>query len=200
MERFISAFGLLCMIAVAFGLSTHHKSVKWRPVFIGILLQLSLGVLVLKTAFGRAFFETAKNITNQITGYTAEGSAFLFGPLATDGNLGYIFAVQVLPSIIFVGCVTSILYHLGIMQRIVQGFAWVMMRLLKTSGAESLSAAANIFVGATEAPLVVKPYIGRMTNSELMALISGGLPRLPEGYLLRIAEWELMRVTYWRHP
>jgi CNT family concentrative nucleoside transporter len=187
MERLISAFGLLCMIAIAFGLSKKRNAIKWRPVITGTLLQILLGVIVLKTTIGRAVFEMAKNLVNQITGYTAEGSAFLFGPLVTDANLGYIFAFQVLPTIIFVGCVTGILYHLGIMQKIVQGFAWVMMRLLKTSGAESLSAAANVFVGQTEAPLIVKPYIGRMTNSELMALMSGGFATIAGGVLIAYA-------------
>ena len=187
MERLISAFGLLCMVAIAVGLSTKRDAIKWKPTLTGVLLQILLGVIVLKTTAGRAVFETAKNLVNQITGYTAEGSAFLFGPLATDSNLGYIFAIQVLPTIIFVGCVTGILYHLGIMQKIVQGFAWIMVRLLKTSGAESLSAAANIFVGQTEAPLIVKPYIGKMTDSELMALMSGGFATIAGGVLIAYA-------------
>ncbi len=187
MERVVSAFGLLCMIAIAFALSTNRKSVKWRPALTGTLLQILLGVAVLKTAAGRAVFETAKNLVNQITGYTAEGSEFLFGPLVNDVNLGYIFAFQVLPTIIFVGCVTGILYHLGVMQKIVQAFAWVMVRLLKTSGAESLSAAANIFVGQTEAPLIVKPYIAKMTDSELMALMSGGFATIAGGVLIAYA-------------
>jgi CNT family concentrative nucleoside transporter len=144
-------------------------------------------VLVLKTSAGRAVFETAKNFVNEVTGYTAQGSAFLFGPLATNANIGYIFAIQVLPTIIFVGSLTAVLYHIGFMQKIVQGFAWVMVRLLKTSGAESLSAAANIFVGQTEAPLIVKPYIARMTNSELMALMSGGFATIAGGVLIAYA-------------
>jgi CNT family concentrative nucleoside transporter len=187
MERLISFLGLCCMLAIAWGLSTQRKAVRWKPVFTGTLLQILLGLIVLKTNAGRAVFEAAKNFVNQITGYTAEGSAFLFGPLATDANLGYIFAIQVLPTIIFVGCVTGILYHLGIMQKIVQGFAWVMVRLMKTSGAESLSAAANIFVGQTEAPLVVKPYIAKMTDSELMALMSGGFATIAGGVLIAYA-------------
>jgi len=187
MDRVVSAFGLLCMIAIAYGLSTRRKAVQWRPVLAGTLLQILLGVVVLKTSGGRAFFETAKNLVNQITDYTGQGSAFLFGPLATDQNMGYIFAIQVLPTIIFVGCVTGILYHLGIMQKIVQCFAWVMVRLLKTSGAESLSTAANVFVGQTEAPLIVKPYINKMTNSELMALMSGGFATIAGGVLIAYA-------------
>lgn len=187
MERVVSAFGLLCMVAIAYGLSTRRKAIQWKPVLRGILLQILLGVVVLKTAAGRAFFETAKDFVNQITGYTSEGSAFIFGPLADNSTLGYIFALQILPTIIFVGSVTAILYHLGIMQKIVQGFAWVMVRLLKTSGAESLSAAANIFIGMTEAPLVVKPYISKMTRSELMALMSGGFATIAGGVLIAYA-------------
>ncbi|QHI69657.1 NupC/NupG family nucleoside CNT transporter [Tichowtungia aerotolerans] len=187
MERLISAFGLICMVAIAFGLSTKRKSIKWTPILAGTLLQVLLGVIVLKTTLGRSFFEGAKNFVNQVTGYTQEGSAFLFGPLAIDTNLGYIFAIQVLPTIVFVGSVTGILYHLGIMQKIVQGCAWVMVRLLKTSGAESLSAAANIFVGQTEAPLIVKPYIKKMTDSELTALMSGGFATIAGGVLIAYA-------------
>lgn len=175
------------MVAIAYGLSTKKHAIKWRPVFTGILLQIALGLLVLKTTPGRLFFEQAKDFVNHLTGYTTEGSAFLFGPLATEGNLGYIFAIQVLPTIVFVGTLTGILYHLGIMQKIVQAFAWIMVHLLKTSGAESLSAAANIFVGQTEAPLVVKPYIQRMTNSELMALMSGGFATIAGGVLIAYA-------------
>lgn len=187
MERVISALGLTTMVAIAYGLSMHRKSIRWRPVITGILLQLVLGIVVLKTVPGRAVFEGAKNFVNQVTAYTDEGSAFLFGPLISDANLGYIFAFRVLPTIIFVGSVTGVLYHLGIMQRIVQGVAWVMVRLLKTSGAESLAAAANIFVGQTEAPLVVKPYIQRMTNSELLALMSGGFATIAGGVLIAYA-------------
>lgn len=187
MERLISALGLFCMVAIAFGLSTNRRSIRWRTVFSGMLLQLILGAFVLKTSWGRSLFGAAQGFVNQVTGYTAEGSAFLFGPLATDQSLGYIFAIQVLPTIIFVGCVTGVLYHLGIMQKVVQGFAWVMVRLLKTSGAESLSAAANIFVGQSEAPLIVKPYIDRMTNSELMALMSGGFATIAGGVLIAYA-------------
>lgn len=187
MERLISAFGLLCMIGIAYGLSAGRNTVKWRPVLTGTLLQILLGVIVLKTTAGRMFFGAAKDFVNQVTGYTQQGSAFLFGPLATDAGLGYIFAIQVLPTIIFVGSVTAILYHLGIMQKVVQGFAWVMVRLLKTSGAESLSVAANIFVGQTEAPLVVKPYIAKMTDSELTALMSGGFATIAGGVLIAYA-------------
>lgn len=187
MERMISGAGLLCMIALAYGCSTNRRAIKWRPVLTGILLQIVLGFLVLKTSAGRAVFEAAKNFVNQVTGYTAQGSTFLFGPLAADSNIGYIFAIQVLPTIIFVGSLTAVLYHIGFMQKIVQGFAWVMVRLLKTSGAESLSAAANIFVGQTEAPLIVKPYLARMTRSELMALMSGGFATIAGGVLIAYA-------------
>ncbi|MCF7848822.1 MAG: NupC/NupG family nucleoside CNT transporter [Kiritimatiellales bacterium] len=187
MERVVSAFGLLCMVAIAYVLSSSRKRINWKAVGAGILLQIVLGVIVLKTEPGRELFEYAKNLVNQITGYTDAGSSFLFGPLADSEQIGYIFAVRVLPTIVFVGSVTGILYHLGIMQRIVQGVAWIMMRIMHTSGAESLAVAANIFVGQTEAPLIVKPYIGKMTRSELMALMSGGFATIAGGVLIAYA-------------
>jgi CNT family concentrative nucleoside transporter len=187
MDRLHSAVGLLCMIAIAYGLSNRRKSICWRPILAGTVLQVFLGLIILKTAAGRAFFDGANHLVTQITGYTAQGSEFIFGSLATDPNLGYIFAIQVLPTIIFIGALTGILYHLGIMQKIVHGFAWVMMRLLKTSGAESLSTAANVFIGSTEAPLIVKPYISKMTRSELMALMTGGFATLAGGVMIAYA-------------
>lgn len=188
MDRLISALGFLSMVAIAYGLSSKRKAISWFPILKGTLLQILLGIFILKTKIGRAFFEGTNNLVAQITGYTQEGSTFVFGSLVSESsNLGYIFALQVLPTIIFIGSVTAILYHLGVMQKIVQGFAWVMVRLLKTSGAESLSAAANVFIGSTEAPLIVKPYISRMTKSELMALMSGGFATLAGGVMIAYA-------------
>lgn len=187
MERVISFLGLLCMIAVAWAASTDRRAIRWRSVLRGTALQMALGLLVLKTTFGRRLFSGANGLVTRLTAYTDAGSEFLFGPLVSDAGMGYIFAFRVLPTIIFIGSVMGILYHLGVMQRIVQGFAWVMMRLLKTSGAESLAAAANVFVGQTEAPLIVKPYLARMTRSELMALMSGGFATIAGGVLIAYA-------------
>ncbi len=142
---------------------------------------------MLKSAPGRFFFDRVQGIVNRLTAYADAGAVFLFGDLATNEGLGYIFAFRVLPTIVFVGSLTAILYHLGIMQRIVQGFAWGMVRLMKASGAESLSVAANIFVGQTEAPLIVKPYIPRMTNSEMMTLMTGGFATIAGGVLIAYA-------------
>jgi len=168
--------------------------------FTGILLQIILGILVLKNSAGRSFIECAKNFVNPITGYTDKGVEFIFGPLvdAKKKKIGYIFAVGVLLTIVFVGSITGVLYHLGIMQRIVQVFTWVMMRVMHASGAGSLAAAAIIFVGQTEAPLIMKPYIGRMIRSELMALMSGGgLQQAPVVCWSLMPIWVWMRVICW---
>jgi concentrative nucleoside transporter, CNT family len=184
MDHMISLFGLLVMTAVAYSLSTNRKAVKWWPVITGVLLQLSLGIFIMRTPWGLQIAGGAKDFFQTILDYTNEGSKFLFGPLVDWGfTKGHIFATMVLPTIIFMSALMSVLYHLGIMQKVVQGTAWVMMKIMKTSGAESLAAAANIFVGQTEAPLVIKPYVGLMTKSELMALMTGGMATVAGGVL-----------------
>lgn len=187
MYRLVSLAGLIVMVGVAYALSTARKQVKWKPVGIGISLQLLIGIAVLKTVPGRAFFSWAQTLVTRITAYSDAGASFVFGSLASDGGVGYVLAFRVLPTLIFVGAVSGILYHFGIMQKIVQGFAWIMMRLMKVSGAESVSVAANVFVGCTEAPLLIKPYIDRMTESELMTLMSGGLATIAGGVLIAYA-------------
>ncbi len=183
MERLISLIGLIVFISIAYALSTSKKDIKWKTVISGIILQIVFGLIILKTSFGRAVFDGAKNVFNNILAYTSEGSAFIFGDLTNVGKNGFIFAVLVLPTIIFMSSLMSILYHLGIMQKIVKFSAKFMMKILGTSGSESLSAAANIFVGQTEAPLVIKPYIETMTRSELMALMTGGMATVAGGVL-----------------
>lgn len=175
MERFISLLGLLVMIFIAFALSDNKKKIYWKTIVGGVLLQFIFGVIILKTSFGVWVFEWAKNFFNAILSYTNFGINFVFGPLNDYSKIGFIFAVSVLPVILFMSSLMSILYHLGIMQKVIQATAWVMVKVLGTSGGESLAAAANIFVGQTEAPLVVRPYIGKMTRSELMALMTGGM-------------------------
>ncbi len=184
MERAISFFGLFFMVGIAWSLSSSRQDIKWRTVASGILLQLILGLLILKTPWGLMVASGAKNFFQTILDYTNEGSKFLFGPLVDFGfTKAHIFATMVLPTIIFVSSLMSILYHLGIMQKVVEAAAWSMMKIMKTSGAESLSAAANIFVGQTEAPLVIKPYVNKMTSSELMALMTGGMATVAGGVL-----------------
>jgi CNT family concentrative nucleoside transporter len=184
MDRLISFIGLLVMIGIAYLLSEKKKAIQWRTVITGVLLQIVFGLLILKTELGRNVFDSIGKGFNALLGYTGEGAKFLFGNLATPSdNLGFIFATMVLPTIIFMSALMSVLYHIGFMQKIVEIVARVMMWAMKTSGAESLAAAANIFVGQTEAPLVIKPFVGKMTKSELMCLMTGGMATVAGGVL-----------------
>jgi concentrative nucleoside transporter, CNT family len=183
MERLISFAGLLVMVGVAYLFSENKKAIVWKTVLTGILLQAFFGLIILKTAVGRGFFDYASTAFNAVLGYTNEGSKFLFGNLSNSAHVGFVFATMVLPTIIFMSSLMSLLYHIGVMQKIVEVMARVMMKVMKTSGAESLAAAANIFVGQTEAPLVIKPYVATMTKSELMCLMTGGMATVAGGVL-----------------
>ena len=179
MERLISLFGLLVMVALAFALSADRRKVDRRLLLGGLGLQFALAVLVLKTQFGQAFFSYIGAFFTALFSYVDAGSEFVFG--ADFGE--HFFAFKVLPTIIFFSALMSVLYHLGLVQHVVAAFAWVMRRTLHTSGAESLAVAANIFVGQTEAPLVVRPYVASMTRSELLALMVGGFATIAGGVL-----------------
>lgn len=183
MERLISFVGLLLMVGIAFLLSDAKKKINWKTVGAGLALQLTLGLLILKTSGGQAVFEGARAFFTGILAYTNEGSKFIFGSLMETNRFGFIFFVMVLPTIIFMSSLMSILYHIGVMQIVIKGTAKVMIKVMGTSGAESLSTAANIFAGQTEAPLVVKPFINSMTRSELMALMTGGMATVAGGVL-----------------
>lgn len=183
MERLVSLLGLFVMIGIAYAFSEKRKSIQWRTVISGILLQVIFGLLILKTSAGKDVFAGASKMFDGILSYTHEGAKFLFGNLASADNFGFIFATMVLPTIIFMSSLMSVLYHIGIMQKIVEVFAKVMMKVMKTSGSESLAAAANIFVGQTEAPLVIKPYVQTMTKSEIMCLMTGGMATVAGGVL-----------------
>lgn len=184
MERLISFIGLLTMVAIAYAMSTSRKSIRWKTVLMGIALQVVFGLLILKTPFGKQFFVMIKEGFNSLLGFTNQGSEFVFGKLANpSANFGMIFAFFVLPTIIFMSSLMSVLYHVGIMQRLVEWTAKIMMKVMGTSGAESLAAAANIFAGQTEAPLVIKPFVAKMTMSELMALMTGGMATVAGGVL-----------------
>jgi len=168
-------FGLAVLISIAFALSSNRKEVDFKLVASGISLQLFFAILVILVPGGREFFEGLSRIFVRIISFAMEGSAFIFGSLADPSNLGFIFAFQVLPTIIFFAALMSVLYHIGLMQKIVQAMAWVMLKIMRISGSESLSVAANVFVGQTEAPLVVRPYIAKMTESELFTMMVGGM-------------------------
>ena len=183
MERMISIVGLLSMVLIAFLLSDDRKKINWRTVLSGIVLQIVFGLLILKTNAGMSVFEGARQFFAGILNFTNEGSNFVFGSLNSPAKVGFVFAFMVLPTIIFMSALMSVLYHIGIMQVVIRFTAKVMVKVMGTSGAESLAAAANIFAGQTEAPLVVKPFVDKMTRSELMALMTGGMATVAGGVL-----------------
>jgi CNT family concentrative nucleoside transporter len=183
MERFVSAFGLLFLLLLAFAISNNRRrALNARLIASGLGLQVLFGVLVLKTEPGRWLFDKLKDGFNVLLGFTKAGSEFVFGRLAdAEGGMGFVFATQILPTIVFFSALMAVLYHLNLMQRLVWTMAFVMHRLMRTSGGESLATAANVFVGQTEAPLVVRPYVERMTRSELFTLMSGGMATIAGG-------------------
>jgi concentrative nucleoside transporter, CNT family len=198
LERAISFLGLLVFVAVAWLLSVNRVAVRWRIVFWGLGLQLLFAVLILRTDAGEWVFRQLNSLFVNLLGYTRDGARFIFGnlvdhtvPVTVDGveatagfaQTGAYFAFSVLPTIIFFASLMTVLYYIGIMQWVVKGFAWVMVRTMGTSGSESLSAAGNIFVGQTEAPLLVKPFVRTMTQSELHAVMTGGFATVAGGVM-----------------
>lgn len=188
----ISLFGLVTMLAVAWAISMDRKRFPWRAVAWGLMLQMTFAVVITQTALGRAIFAWAQRAVDRLNLCALEGAKMVFGPLAEQQLLAsafgaqnvFIFVVSVSATIILISALSSLLYHLGILQRVVAGMAWVMQRAMRTSGSESLSAAANIFMGQTEAPLVIKPYLPRMTQSELLAVMTGGMATIAGGVAL----------------
>lgn len=189
--KLVSCLGLIAVVAFAWVCSLNRKKFPWRIVGSGILLQFLFGWLILKTRAGAAVFDFTQRAVTKLIGFADEGARMVFGPLANpqllEEKLGagnaFIFVITVTATIILVSAVSSFLYHYGILQRVVRGVAWVMQRVMRTSGSESLAAAANIFMGQTEAPLVVKPYLPRMTRSELLAMMVGGMATIAGGVL-----------------
>ena len=181
------AGGLILITALAFLFSNNKKKINWRLVAIGIALQFAFAFFVVRTAIGRNMFDAISRFFVWFFSFASDGAQFVFGNLAkgpgSEGSLGFIFAFQILPTIIFFASVMAVLYYAGIMQRIVQGIAWVMLRLLNTSGAESLDVAANTFIGQTEAPLVIRPYLASLTNSELFTIMTSGFAHIAGGVL-----------------
>lgn len=176
MEILRATASMVLLLGILWLASANRRAISWSLVFKGLIIQFTLAYLILEVdAVSHVFDSIGKGFV-ALLGFAREGSMFLFGDLVGEqGTFGYIFAFQVLPTIIFFSAITSLLFHFGILQRVVWVFAWFMKRTLKLSGAESLSAAANVFVGQTEAPLLVKPYIAGMTRSELLCLMSGGM-------------------------
>jgi CNT family concentrative nucleoside transporter len=202
--RALSAFGLVALVGMAWLLSVDRRSIPWRVIVWGMGLQFVFALFILRTPVGETIFAAINDVIVSLLGFTTDGARFLFGNLVSNnvpvgsgdalGNTftatpglvaqtGAFFAFNVLPTIIFFSSLMTVLYHLGVMQMVVRGIAWVMMRTMRTSGAETLSAAGNIFVGQTEAPLMIKPFVGTLTMSELMAVMVGGFATVAGGVM-----------------
>jgi len=180
-ERAVSVLGLVVMIAIAWAFSTDRRKISWRIVGWGLGLQLLLGVLLLKTPAGRPFFNGMNALATALQAYTDIGSRFVFGALA---DTGFSFVLNVLPIIIFMGSVFAVPYHLGVMQHAVEWLSRSLSKTQGTSGAESLAAVANLFLGMTESALLIKPYIERMTRSELFLLMTVGMATVAGSVML----------------
>ena len=167
--------GLTSLIVISFLLSNNRRKIQWKTVFISIFIQFIIAVLILKISLVQSIFEFISKFFVRIINYTTSGSSFLFSSLVDQQKFTYIFAFQVLPVIIFFSALTSVLYHLGIIQKIVSFLAWVLNKFLKITGAESLSLAGNIFLGQTESPILIKPYLEKMTKSQLFIVMVGGM-------------------------
>jgi len=197
-------FGLAVLISVAFAFSRHKKSVDWKQVAAGIGLQIVFAIIVILVPGGREFFDFISRIFVKVIDFAMVGGEFIFGDMTSFEKFGFIFAFQVLPTIIFFASLMSVLYHIGFMQKIVAGMAWVMQKALGVSGSESLSVAANVFIGQTEAPLVVRPYIAKMTESELFTMMVGGMATIAGAVLAAYIAMlggadEAQRLFYARH-
>lgn len=176
-------FGLSCLLAIAWLFSNNRRAIDWRLISTGILLQVLFAAFVLLTPFGAAVFGAAAHAFVTVSGFTTEGARMIFGDLATADKFGFIFVFQVLPTVIFFAALTAVLYHLGILQMVVKGMAWAITKVMRLSGAETTSVCASVFIGQTEAPLTVRPYIGKMTESELLTMMIGGMAHIAGGVM-----------------
>ena len=185
----INLLGWPAMLLLAWAISFNRKQFPWRTVIWGLGLQFMLAVLVLKTSWGGKLFEIAGKVILKLTLFANEGTKFVFGSLADQSQMGdkfgaahgVVFAILVTGTVVIVSALSSLFYHWGILQRVVRAVAWVMQKAMRTSGSETLSAAANIFMGQTEAPLVIRPYVPRMTRSELMTIMVCGMAHIAGG-------------------
>ena len=176
-------FGLVMLIGIAWLFSNNKKSVDWKLVVTGVSLQIAFAALVLLVPGGKDVFNALGNGFVKVLSFVNAGSNFIFGDLMSIPKYGFIFAFQVLPTIIFFAALMSVLYHLGVMQVIVRAMAWAITKVMRVSGAETTSVCASVFIGQTEAPLTVRPYISKMTESELITMMIGGMAHIAGGVL-----------------
>jgi concentrative nucleoside transporter, CNT family len=196
--RIVSAVGLVAFIALTWTISSNRKQFPWRTVIWGMLLQFGFAIFILKTPIGLRLFQGAQVVMDQLNVYANEGAKMVFGPLGNGDSLrkafgpgqSYVFAVSVAATIILISALSSLLYHWGVLQKVVAGMAWIMMKTMRTSGSESLAGAANIFLGQNEAALVIKPYLAKMTQSEIVALMTTGFSTIATGVMAVYAGME----------
>ena len=184
MARFTGVLGILAVLSAAWLFSTDRRRIRWRTVAWGLSLQLLFAFFVLRFDFGQRAMFWAGGVVTRMLSATAAGTTVLFGKLGTpDTSLGSIFAFQVLPTIIFISAFFAVMYHVGLMQLIIRGMAWVMLKTMRISGAESMNVAASIFMGQTEAPLTIRPFLSRATRSELMTIMTSGMAHVSGGIM-----------------
>lgn len=196
--------GMVVLLLLSFLLSTNRKAINWKTVGFGLVAQLLLAIGVLKVPFVQKVFETIGKMFVKVLEFTQAGSTFLLGGMMDVNSFGFIFLFQVLPTIIFFSALTSLLFYLGIIQKVVSAMAWVLTKLLGISGAESLSVAGNIFLGQTEAPLMIKAYLEKMTRSEILLVMIGGMATVAGGVLAAYigflgGEDEALKIFYAKH-
>jgi len=184
MGRFTGLLGMAVLVGLAYLFSTARKAIQLKTVLWGLGLQLAFGIFVLNFGMGRRIFEFLGDAVNKLLSFAFYGSEFVFGGLGLQkSTFGFIFAFQVLPTIIFIAAVFAFLYHIGVMQIFIRAFAWVMTRVMGASGAESLDIAASIFMGQTEAPLTIRPFLNNLTKSELMCVMTCGMAHVSGGIM-----------------
>lgn len=183
MSRFIGLFGLIVFLGIAYVFSTDRRAIRWRTVAWGLGLQILFAILVIKWSYGQTILHRASIVVTSLLAHSVDGSSMVFGPLGTPGNPLAVFAFAVLPTIIFVSAFFAILYHIGLMQQIIRVVAWIMQRTMGTSGAESTNVAASIFMGQTEAPLTIRPFLEGATRSELMTIMTSGMAHVSGGIM-----------------
>lgn len=183
MHRFTGLLGLIVFLGLAYAFSTNRRAIRWRTVAWGLGLQIVFAFLVIKWSYGQTILRTASNAVTGLLSHAVDGSSMVFGPLGTPGSPLAVFAFAVLPTIIFISAFFALLYHIGFMQQVIRVVAWIMQRTMGTSGAESTNVAASIFMGQTEAPLTIRPFLEGATHSELMTIMTSGMAHVSGGIM-----------------
>ncbi|MEG9436166.1 NupC/NupG family nucleoside CNT transporter [Edaphobacter sp. HDX4] len=183
MHRFTGILGLIVFLGLAYAFSTNRRAIRWRTVAWGLGLQIVFAFLVIKWSYGQTILHAGSNAVTSLLAHAVDGSSMVFGPLGTPGNPLAVFAFAVLPTIIFISAFFALLYHIGFMQQVIRVVAWIMQRTMGTSGAESTNVAASIFMGQTEAPLTIRPFLNGATRSELMTIMTSGMAHVSGGIM-----------------